>query len=154
VASLHVHPSEPGKSLVPVERIELVEEKGIREDSRYFNRKSRTTGQPSKRQVTLIEREQIEEHSNELGITHIEPGVVRSNVETTGIYLQELVGLEVEIGEARVLITEARTPCQKMDLIHPGLRARMENARQGVLAQVVRSGMVRVGDRIRKLPKA
>jgi len=30
----------------------------------------------------------------------------------------------------------------------------MENARQGVLAQVVRSGMVRVGDRIRKLPKA
>jgi len=151
VASLHVHPPEPGGPLIGVAQIELVEQKGIREDSRYFNRKSRTTGQPGKRQVTLIECEQIEEHSKELGIAHLQAGVVRSNIETTGISLQELVGLQVQIGEAVLLIYEPRTPCQKMDLIHPGLRARMENARQGVLAQVMRSGMVRVGDGIRKL---
>jgi MOSC domain-containing protein YiiM len=36
-----------------------------------------------------------------------------------------------------------------MNALCPGLRERMENNRQGVLAQVVRSGTIRVGDPIR-----
>ena len=41
-----------------------------------------------------------------------------------------------------------RDPCAKMDAICQGLRARMMDQRQGVLAEVVRSGAVRVGDAI------
>jgi MOSC domain-containing protein YiiM len=38
-----------------------------------------------------------------------------------------------------------------MDAICPGLRKLMEPDRQGVLAQVVRSGRIRTGDAIRVL---
>jgi MOSC domain-containing protein YiiM len=46
---------------------------------------------------------------------------------------------------------EPRIPCEKMDRICQGLRALMENNRQGVLAQVVRTGIIRVGDTVAEL---
>lgn len=149
VASLHVHPPKPGFPFLTVDVIHLVAEKGIQEDRRYFGRKSRSTGQPSRRQVTLIEREQIAEHAEALGVEGIRAGEVRSNIETTGVDLQSLMGRDVQVGEAVVRFYEPRTPCAKMDALFPGLRPLMENSRQGVLAYVVRSGAVRVGDAIR-----
>jgi MOSC domain-containing protein YiiM len=147
VASLHLHPEKSGEPLRTVEQIEVVEQKGIRGNGRYFGRLSRT-GQPSKRQVTLIEREQISEHAITLGLETIAAGAVRSNIETFGINLVELVGREVRVGEATLLFYEARTPCEKMDRICQGLRGLMENNKQGVLAQVIRGGVIRVGDEI------
>jgi MOSC domain-containing protein YiiM len=148
VASLHLHPADSGQPLQPVETIEIVEGKGIAGDARYFGRLSRDTGQPSRRQVTLIEREQIVEHAAGLGLLAIAPGAVRSNIETDGINLIALLGREIEIGEAVLRLYAPRDPCAKMDAICQGLRARMMNQRQGVLAEVVRSGRVRVGDRV------
>lgn len=148
VASLHLHPAQPGKPLRAVHSIEAVAEQGIVDNGRYFGRLSRSTGQPSKRQVTLMEREQIAEHATALGLETISPGVVRSNIETTGLDLIALIGQEVRVGEAILFFYEARTPCEKMDRICQGLRAQMDERRQGVLAQVVRGGVIRVGDAI------
>jgi MOSC domain-containing protein YiiM len=148
VASLHLHPHEPGAVMQNVLEVEVVEPTGILDEPRYFGRKSRDTGEPSKRQITLIEREQIAEHAATLGLESIAPGAVRSNIETTGIDLVRLIGKEIEIGEAILLLYGARDPCSKMDAICQGLRELMMNDRQGVLAQVVRSGMIRIGDRI------
>jgi MOSC domain-containing protein YiiM len=148
VASLHLHPAESGQPLQAVEAFEIVEGKGIAGDARYFGRLSRDTGQPSRRQVTLIEREQIAEHAAGLGLPAIAPGAVRSNVETAGINLIALLGREIGIGEAVLRLYAPRDPCAKMDAICQGLRARMMDQRQGILAEVVRSGTVRVRDRI------
>jgi MOSC domain-containing protein YiiM len=148
VASLHLHPAEPGAPLQAVEAVELVAAQGIQADNRYFGRLSRDTGQPTRRQVTLIEREQIAEHAAALGLPCISPGAVRSNIETTGINLILLLGREVEIGSAVLLLHSPRDPCAKMDAICHGLRGLMMSSRQGVLAQVVRSGTIRVGDPI------
>ena len=148
VASLHLHPAESGTPLQSVESVEVLEGNGIAGDARFFGRLSRGTGQPTRRQVTLIEREQIAEHATALGLPSITPGAVRSNIETTGINLIALLGHEVEIGEAVLRLYEPRDPCAKMDAICQGLRARMMDQRQGVLAEVVRSGAVRVGDTI------
>jgi MOSC domain-containing protein YiiM len=123
--------------------------KGIEGDSRYFGRLSRQSGLPTRRQVTLMEREQIAEHALAMGMGSIAPGLVRSNVETTGIDLVALVGQEIQIGEAVLYVHEPRDPCEKMDAICIGLRERMLNARQGVIAEVRKSGKVRVGDEIR-----
>src|SRR5215208_5317992 len=87
VASLHLHPLGAGEPLLSVEMIEIVAGKGIVGEPRYFGRMSRRSGQPSRRQVSLIEREQIAEHAAALGLQKISPGVVRSNVETEGINL-------------------------------------------------------------------
>ena len=150
VASLHIHSSEPEAPMLAVGQITLVEGKGIVGDVRYFDRKNRE-GEPRKRQVTLIEREQIGEHAAVLGVPGIAPGKVRSNIETDGISLTDCIGKQLQIGEAVLLIYEPRTPCAQMDAVAPGLRELMKNSRQGVLAQVIRSGTVRLGDSIRLL---
>ena len=134
-----------------VHQIEVVAGKGIVGNPRKFGVISRNTGQPSKRQVSLIEREQIAEHAATLGLQSIPPGVVRSNIETSGIDLVALVGKEIQIGDAIFFFYEARLPCEKMDRICRGLRELMENNRQGVLAQVVRGGVIRVGDHLTPL---
>jgi MOSC domain-containing protein YiiM len=149
VASLHLHAPEPGKPLQTVATIELVEARGIVDDHRYYGRLSSTTGQPTRRQVSLIEREQIAEHAAALGLPDIAPGAVRSNIETSGLSLVALLGREIEIGGAVLFLHSPRDPCAKMDAICQGLRQRMMNQRQGVLAEVRRSGKIRVGDCIR-----
>jgi MOSC domain-containing protein YiiM len=129
-----------------VESLQLVAEAGIAGEPRYFGRKNASGDQPSRRQLSLIEREQISAHAATLGLVSIPPGVVRSNIETLGIELVAWIGCEVQVGEARVRFHSPRTPCQQMDAICPGLRALMENGRQGVMAEVTRSGIVRLGD--------
>ncbi len=147
IASLHLHPRMSGEPFQTVSSIEVTEGKGIVGNPRHFARRSRSGGL-SKRQVSLIEREQIAEHAATLGLQSIPPGTVRSNIETDGINLVALVGKQVQIGDAILFFYETRTPCSKMDGICVGLRALMEDGKQGVLAQVVRSGKISVGDKI------
>ncbi|MDB6024503.1 MAG: sulfurase [Verrucomicrobiales bacterium] len=147
VASLHLHSAEPGQKFQSVTMVEVIEGKGIVGNPRYFSRNSRSGG-PSKRQVSLIEREQIAEHTTTLGLETLLPGTVRSNIETSGIDLIALVGKQVRIGEAILFFYEPRTPCAKMDAICIGLRALMDDGKQGVMAQVIRSGKIAVGDEI------
>ena len=149
VASLHLHPTEPGMPLLSVEAIEVVAAKGIAGDARYFGRLSRDTGQPTRRQVSLIEREQIAEHAAALGLPAIPPGVVRSNIETEGVPLISHLNRQIQIGDAVLFLYAPRDPCAKMDAICQGLRALMMNSRQGVMAEVVRSGKIRRCDAIR-----
>ena len=147
MVSIHVHPAKSGTEMVAVAEIDVEAEMGIMQDKRYFGRRS-FSGAPSKRQVTLIEREQIAEHAAALGVEDFPPGVVRSNIETEGIEWVPLAGKEVRIGTAVLRIGSPRDPCEKMDRIAPGLRELMDHGKQGVLAQVVASGKIRVGDAI------
>jgi MOSC domain-containing protein YiiM len=151
VTSLHLHPRQPGDPLQSVESFELVAGKGISGNGRYFGRTSRTTGHPSRRQVSLIEREQISEHAAALGLETIPPGSVRSNIETSGIDLISLLGQRVAIGEAILHFYEPRTPCSKMDAICQGLRELMEHNSQGMMAEVIQSGRVKIGDSVTPL---
>jgi len=147
VASLHLHPLRSGEPMRRVDQFTAVKGKGIQENGRYFGRVNRA-GKPSRRQITLIEREQINTHADSLGLPEIAPGDVRANVETEGASLIGFLGKQVRIGTAVIRIYEARTPCSKMDAIAPGLRELMENSQQGVLAEIVESGVIRVGDAI------
>lgn len=148
VASLHLHPPEPGQPLSAAQAIEVIAGKGILGELRYYGRAGSDTGQPSRRQVSLIEREQIAQHAAGLGLQSIPPGAVRANIETIGVKLIDLIGREIQIGDAILFLYEPRKPCAKMDAVCQGLRERMMNNRQGVLAQVVKSGRIRVGDDI------
>ena len=145
VASLHIHAASAGQPLTSVPSIEAVEEMGIRDDPRYFGRRT-ADGEPSSRQVTLMEREQMAEHAVALGVQCLPPGTVRANIETFGIRLVPLVDKTIQVGDAILYLTKPRDPCEKMDRACQGLRALMNNHRQGVLARVVRSGTIRVGD--------
>src|SRR5712672_770360 len=87
VTSLHLHSPTPDDPLPlrSVEYLDVVVDKGIVGDGRHFGRISSSTGKPSRRQVSLIAREQIAEHAATLGLETIVPGAVRSNIETQGV---------------------------------------------------------------------
>ena len=144
VNSLFVHGTRAGGPLVPVDFLELIAGKGVLGDPRYFDRGSR-------RQVSLIAREEIAAHADALGLGELAPGVVRSNIETTGVDLGGLLGWEVRVGTAVLYFYAPRTPCAKMDAICKGLRERMGDGRQGVLAQIVTTGRVQPGDTLTPL---
>lgn len=147
IASLHLHPTEGGEPFRSVATFALDAGKGIVSNPRYFERRSRS-GEFSKRHVSLIGREQIAEHAARLGLETIAPGVIRSNIETSGVDLISFIGQRVQIGDAILFIYEARTGCYKMDAICNGLRELTNGNRLGVLAQIERTGRIRVGDEI------
>jgi MOSC domain-containing protein YiiM len=149
VASLHLHPEKAGGRMTDTNEIEVVVGKGIRGEPRYFERKSRS-GQPSRRNLTLIEREIVAQHATTLK-AEIPAGLVKSNVETTGVDLISLIGKKVQIGEAILNFYEPRLPCDQMDRIIRGMRILMCDKRQGVIAEIVQSGRIKVGDELRVL---
>jgi len=95
----------------------------------------------SKRQVLFIESETLEK----LGL---EEGQVKENVTTRGIALMSLpVGTRLRVGEAVFEITGECHPCSRMDELRPGLRETLGGQR-GMLARVMQSGTIDVGDAI------
>ena len=151
---MRIHPAKPGAPLTAVESMEVIAGKGISGNLRYFDRISKSTGMPSRRQISLIEREQIAEHAATLGLQKIAPGLVRANIETEGVNLISLIGQQIQIGTTILDLYAPRDPCSKMDAICQGLRELMLENRQGVMAEVVRSGRIQVGDPIQVTTEA
>ena len=129
--------------MIDVKSFELIADVGIKK-----NGGSRNYGNNGRRQVSLIEREQLSDHAADLANAYFSPGQVRANIETKGIILVELIGSNISIGKTKLQIIKARTPCNKMDKLFPGLRKKMENEKQGVLAEVIESGTIQEGDKI------
>jgi MOSC domain-containing protein YiiM len=94
-----------------------------------------------KRQVLFASAE----HLRAVGI---EPGATRENFTVEGEDVEVWpIGQRVAIGEAEFEISMRCDPCERMEAMRPGLRAELEG-RRGMLARVVRTGTVAVGDEI------
>ena len=100
------------------------------------------------RQVLLIDEETLER----FGLSR---GEVRENVTTSGIDLHSLQpGQHIALGdEAVVEITGHCAPCGRMDEIRDGLRETLEGQR-GMLATVLRSGQIAVGQPVSVMESA
>ena len=146
----------------PCERIRLVAGLGVEGDAHAgltMQHRSRWVKQrtvPNLRQLHLIHAELFDELAAK-GFA-IAPAQMGENVTTAGIDLLALsAGTRLRLGnEALIEITGLRNPCFKLDGIAPGLmQAVLEkgpgktlNRKAGVMAVVVASGVVRVGDAI------
>jgi MOSC domain-containing protein YiiM len=99
---------------------------------------------PGKRSVLFVAAE-------DLDAVGVEPGVIRENFTVSGAdVMRWTVGERVAVGEAEFEISMVCDPCNQMEEIRPGLQAELEG-RRGMLASVVRTGDVRVGDLVRLL---
>jgi MOSC domain-containing protein YiiM len=105
-----------------------------------------THGRPgSKRQVLLVDRETLE-------VMDLQPGIIRENITTEGLNVNGLaIGQHLQIGHARLEVSEICTPCGQIEKLRPGLRKEMRG-RRGMLCRVIEGGIVRAGDNIEKLP--
>ena len=79
----------------------------------------------------------------------VSPGEIRENVTTAGVDIDSLeAGQQVALGQKVLLsISKACEPCSRMDELRQGLRQELDG-RRGMLAGVVRGGVVKTGDRV------
>jgi MOSC domain-containing protein YiiM len=99
---------------------------------------------PGKRSVLFVAAEDLDSLA-------LEPGIVRENFTVRGAGVMGWpVGTRVAVGEAEFEISMVCDPCHLMEEIRPGLQAELEGKR-GMLASVVRTGRVAVGDDVRPL---
>jgi hypothetical protein len=123
--------------------VEAVEGKGIRQDRRYFRQGD--PGRERLRQVSLIDEGTIRRHEAVFG--PLNRSLIKSQIVLAGdVFLPGLIDATLVFkGGAELCIAVEREPCFAMDLIAPGLREAMKGGHQGALAQVTRTGIIKVG---------
>lgn len=145
-----------------VDQVELIAGLGVAGDAhsgaqvRHRSRVRADPTQPNLRQVHLIHRE-LFDHVAGQGFT-VTGGQVGENITTEGLDLLGLpVGSTLRLGQdALITITGLRNPCQQLDNFQDGLTGAMLDRDEdgnivrlaGVMAVVIRSGIVNVGDEI------
>lgn len=132
VSALFTSPGRGSAASTPHERLQAIANSGF-EGCAHAN--------PPKREVLFVS----EEHLDALGL---EPGAIRENLTIAGTDVHAWpIGQRVRVGDAVFEITMVCDPCHKMDALRDGLRAELEG-RRGMLARVVESGDVAVGDSV------
>lgn len=132
-----------------VEQVEAIAGAGLAGD-RYAEKKGvfqRGQMKPSQ-EVTLIEREAIEAAARDyqLPIGHRD---TRRNLLTEDVPLNHLVGKEFTIGEVTLRGIKLCEPCGYLEkLTFAGIQKSLLH-RGGLRAQILHSGVIRVGDLIR-----
>ncbi|HYY75613.1 MAG TPA: MOSC domain-containing protein [Gaiellaceae bacterium] len=97
-----------------------------------------------KRSVLFVAAEDLE-------ALDVEHGAVKENFTVRGADVMKWpLGQRVTAGDAEFEISMVCDPCHLMEEIRPGLQAELEG-RRGMLASVVRTGTVAVGDELRLL---
>ena len=96
----------------------------------------------TKRQVLFASAQ----HLDDLGVDY---GAIKENFTVAGDDVHGWpIGQRVQVGEAEFEITMVCDPCERMEEIRTGLQEELEG-RRGMLARVVKTGTVSVGDEIR-----
>jgi MOSC domain-containing protein YiiM len=130
VAGLFVSPERGSGRSEARERVRAIESQGF-DGCAHAN--------PPRREVLFASQE----HLDSVGV---EPGAIRENITVSGADVQQWpIGQRVQVGAALLEITMVCDPCQRMDQLRPGLRAELDG-RRGMLAHVVESGEIAVGD--------
>ena len=128
-----------------ISEIEVLSGKGILGD-RHFHDYNNHKGQ-----ITLIEKENIDYYNNKYK-SKIPYTDFRRNIVTEGIELNSLVKKEIEIGTIKILPYEICKPCLHLEQMVGGKDIIKEFLRRGGLrCEVLVSGKVKIGDKIKIL---
>jgi MOSC domain-containing protein YiiM len=90
--------------------------------------------------------------SEDLDAVGVGPGAVKENFTVRGSDVMRWpIGQRLAAGEAEFEVSMVCDPCHLMEEIRPGLQAELEG-RRGMLAYVVKTGNVSIGDELVLLP--
>jgi MOSC domain-containing protein YiiM len=139
----HGRPKGPMES---IDHAEVSLDGGIAGDFRG----ARKPGGLGRRQVTLMEAGDWDRAMTEVGRT-IPWFERRANLLVEGLDLPQTAGVRLAIGADVVLeITRETDPCERMEVLAPGLRAALTpDWRGGACTRVLAGGRIAVGDLIR-----
>lgn len=134
-----------------VEQIRALEGMGL-EGDRYYNRTGTYSDKhDASREATLIESEALEALASDYHI-ELNSAESRRNITTRGVALNHLVGKEFKVGEAVFRGIRLCEPCTHLEELSGKPVSKGLIHRGGLRAQIVKSGLVRVGDSIESLP--
>lgn len=124
-------------SRVPLQSANLIEGKGIEGDRK---------GDNPARQLNIMSRETLDELAAEGFQTA--PGQMGEQIVVSGLDVNSLPeGTQIQIGAAVVEVYKPRTGCDRFEAIQGLPRSQAVN-RLGVIAGVIKSGTINVGDAV------
>ena len=133
-----------------LDQIMAVEGKGL-EGDRYFNRTGTYSDKHDEsREATFIESEALEALASDYHI-ELQGTESRRNISTRGVALNHLVGKKFRVGEATFLGIRLCEPCTHLEEVSGKPVRKGLIHRGGLRAQIVKSGLIRVGDEVELL---
>ena len=150
--SLILVSTSPSAPMTAVREVRAVEGRGLEGDRYFFGKGtfSPAVHRPD-HEVTLVESEQIAAFAAASGLP-FDAAMARRNLVTEGSDLNALVGQTFEIGEVVLRGIRLCEPCNYLaKTTYPETLAGLMH-RGGLRAQIVRGGVLRVGDAVRPVP--
>src|SRR3989338_2856185 len=148
VIAIYVCP-QAGEPMVCVESIEAIAGQGLKGDRYSTGEGSFNKGSAGKRQVTLINSIFFPDS----GFDYSES---RRNIVTEGIELMWLIGKEFRIGNVLMRALKYCDPCERPSNLAGKKGKSFREAffdRGGIVAEILESGVIKVGDTIIPPPK-
>ncbi len=144
--SIHIAPAGTAP-VISLGEIQAIAGKGLEGDRYYLKTGTYSKTPGTGREVTLIEIEAIQALRREYGID-IDAAQARRNILTRGVALNHLIDQDFAVGEAVLRGTRLCEPCAHLEKLT--LKGVMRGLihRGGLRADVVRGGIIRVGDTI------
>lgn len=137
--------SQVAQPVVSMPQVRAVFGKGLEGDRNFDPNGPDSPEHDPEHEVTLIEAEAIEALGRDYGV-EIDPGSSRRNIVTRGAPLNHLVGKEFRVGEVTLRGLRLCEPCHHLaSLTEPRVLKGLVH-RGGLRAQIVRDGVIRVGD--------
>jgi len=144
VVSIYITP-KAGEPMQSLAEVEAAPGRGLAGDRYYLKQGSYSDMPGGGRELTLIESEALDYLETEKGI-QLNPAAARRNILTRGVRLNDLVGKEFRVGGVRLRGVRLCDPCNYLEgKTQPGVLAGLVN-RGGLRADILREGMIRVGD--------
>jgi MOSC domain-containing protein YiiM len=143
----------PDNSTTPrgVEQVKAVAGMGLEGDRYYNGTGTYSYEHDEAHEATLIEAEAIEALAREHKI-EFSSAESRRNITTRGVALNHLVGREFRIGQALLRGIRLCEPCTHLEQVSGKPVRKGLIHRGGLRAQIVTSGLIRVGDAIETFP--
>ena len=134
--------------LVSLDVAEITRDAGLVGD--HYSGRPTLDGRGGKRQVTLIQAEDLAAIASYLG-REVTPGDLRRNIVVAGINLRALKDRRFQLGDAVLEATDECHPCSRMETILGPGGYNAVRGHGGITARVIDGGAVRVGDAVRVL---
>jgi hypothetical protein len=130
-----------GAPMVAHESVELIAGAGIRGDRYAAGLGFWSDPRWPDQELTLVESEIRE-------MLKLAPGALRRNIETRGVNLDQLIGVEFALAEALLLGVRDCEPCRHLEeLTRPGVLKQLALG-GGLRARILRGGRIQTGDPI------
>jgi MOSC domain-containing protein YiiM len=128
------------------EELRAVAGQGLEGDRYATETGTFSDGEKGGRQVTLIAREAVAAANEQVPLGEHE---TRRNLVTEGVDLDDLVGQQFAVGEVVLVGVRDCPPCSYLqEVTRPGVLRALKGG-GGLRADVVRDGVLRIGDEIR-----